>query len=311
MANEWRTIDGCCVVAFWLSLAAIVCEIVALTTFNAVLFQIYLVLTLIAVGVLIGLRWWAGRPLKNGWATTGTAVSLSFLVISMAYLAPIAGLINNADLRTQSSKSLKQLAGGLIAYQDKNKHLPASAICDLNGKPLLSWRVAILPLIGEEALFRQFNLDEPWDSPWNQGLLKRMPAVYHTRLQPGETAPPYTTFYQVFVGPGTAFEPGAKVSISRDIPYAETTVLVVEAGNAVPWTKPEDLVYDPNGPLPSLGVFRRDKGRFPWRGGEGTGVMFMALCDGDVRTINWPGVNETTLRNAIARNHGSELNLHR
>ena len=31
------------------------------------------------------------------------------------------------------------------------------------------------------------------------------------------------------------------------------TVLVVEAATAVPWTKPDELPYDPNGMLPSLG----------------------------------------------------------
>src|SRR5262249_3560585 len=151
----------------------IVCGVTALATFNAVLFQVYLVLTLLAVGFLIGLRWWAGEPLDNGWATAGTALPLGFLAICIL-LVPICAVINHADLRTKTINSLKQLAHGLLAYQDKHKHLPASSICDLDGKPLLSWRVAILRFIGEEALYRQFNLDEPWDSPWNIGLLKRM-----------------------------------------------------------------------------------------------------------------------------------------
>jgi prepilin-type processing-associated H-X9-DG protein len=310
MASEWRTFDGCCVVGFWLGAAAIVCGIAALATLDPVLFQVYLALTLLAIGVLTGLRWWAGGPLKNGWATAGTALPLGFLAISIVYLVPISGLANNAHLRTQSVNSLKQIAFGLLGYQEKHKHLPASAICDLDRKPLLSWRVAILPFLGEEALYRQFNLDEPWDSSWNIGLLKRMPAVYHTTLQPGESAPPHTTFYQVFVGPGTAFEPGVKVDISRDIPDGvKNTILVVEAGNSVPWTKPEDLVYDPREPLPSLGIFRRDRGKFPWRGGEGTGTVSMAFCDGHVRTIQWPGIREETLRNAIIRNDGKFINL--
>jgi hypothetical protein len=29
-----------------------------------------------------------------------------------------------------------------------------------DGKPLLSWRVAILPYIGHDELYRQFHLDE-------------------------------------------------------------------------------------------------------------------------------------------------------
>jgi hypothetical protein len=133
-----------------------------------------------------------------------------------------------------------------------------------------------------------------------------MPVVYHTRLQPGETAPPHTTFYQVFVGPRTAFEPGAPLQIPRDFPDGvDRTILLVEAGNPVPWSKPQDLVYDPKGPLPALGAFRRDKGRFPWTGGEGTSQVLFAFCDGNVRSANQPALFEgldQIWRAAITRN---------
>src|SRR5262249_31007255 len=64
-----------------------------------------------------------------------------------------------------------------------------------------------------------------------------------------KTPQPYTTYYQVFVGEGTAFEGTTGVS-PRGLP---DLILVTEAGEAVPWTKPEDLAYDPEGPLPPLG----------------------------------------------------------
>lgn len=307
MALEQRTIVRCSKAAFSLGAAAIVCGIVALATFNAVLFQIYLAVTLVTLGGMIVLRWRAGRPLNNNWAMWGTILPITFLALSMMFFVPICGLVNVAALRTQSSRNLKQIALGSWDYQAKHGHLPAASISDSKGTPLLSWRVAILPFLDEEELYRQFNLDEPWDSPWNIGLLKRMPDVYHTPLQPGEMAPPHTTFYQVFVGPGTAFQPGAKLQIPRDFPDgAQNVILIVEAGNPVPWTKPEDLKYDPKGPVPALGAFRREKGRFPWRGGEGTGSVGLALCDGTVRLFSWPGVglSEEILRKIIGRNDG-------
>jgi len=135
-----------------------------------------------------------------------------------------------------------------------------------------------------------------------------MPAVYRTPLQPGERAPPHTTFYQVFVGRGTAFEPGKKLTIPHDFPDgAKSTILLVDAGNPVPWTKPEDLAYDQDAPIPPLGAFRREKGRFPFRGGEGTGSVILALCDWSVRSISWPGASEKTLRSLITRNDGQFL----
>ncbi len=75
----------------------------------------------------------------------------------------------------------------------------------------------------------------------------------------------------------------------------------------MPWTKPEDLTFDPKGPLPPLGIRGRDKGRFPWRGGEGAGAVVLSLCDFGTHTISWPGVSESTLRRAIIRNDGEPL----
>ena len=307
MAVERRTIVRSSKAAFWLGIAAIACGIVSFATLNSALLLLYLVLVLVTFVGLIVLRRYAGGPLNCQWAYWAIAAPCAFLALSL-FLIPICTLLNVSEIRVKSSKSLKEIAQGLLAYQEKHNLLPPAAINDADGKPLLSWRVAILPFLGEEGLYRQFNLDEPWDSPWNVALLKRMPAVYHTRLQPGETAPPHTTFYQVFVGPGTVFERGAKVNIPQDIPDGvQDTILVVQAGNPVPWTKPDDLVYDPKGPLPLLGAFRREKGQYPWRGGEGTSAVFIALCDGHVRTIQWPGISEKTLRDAITRNDGHWL----
>src|SRR5262249_39345951 len=75
---------------------------------------------------------------------------------------------------------------------------------DPQAKPLLSWRVGILPLLGEAELYEQFKLDEPWDSMHNKRLLPKIPRAY---AAPGvEIKEPYATYYQVFVGPHAAFE---------------------------------------------------------------------------------------------------------
>jgi hypothetical protein len=120
------------------------------------------------------------------------------------------------------------------------------------GKALLSWRVALLPFLGEANLYRQFRLDEPWDGPHNKKLLAKMPKVY---APPGvKTREPYTTFYQVFVGGGAAFEKHQVARWPASIPDGTSnTILIAEAGAAVPWTKPEDMLYAPDEPLPELG----------------------------------------------------------
>jgi hypothetical protein len=115
--------------------------------------------------------------------------------------------------------------------------------------------VALLPYLGEKELYSQYRRDEPWDSPANQAILARLPPVF---APPGRGRPADgLTHYQVLVGPGTAFErpdlrldPFGAESFPRG---AAETILIVEAADPVPWTKPEDLSYDPEGPLPKVG----------------------------------------------------------
>src|SRR5207253_9743746 len=71
------------------------------------------------------------------------------------------------------------------------------------GRALLSWRVALLPFLEQDALFREFKLNEPWDSPHNKKLLAKMPKVYGPIAGKGQSD---STYYQLFVGPGAAFE---------------------------------------------------------------------------------------------------------
>src|SRR4051794_32667612 len=90
-------------------------------------------------------------------------------------------------------------------YSSAHGSLPPPAVYGKDGRPLLSWRVAILPFIEQDDLYKQFRLDEPWDSPHNRRLLPKMPKLY-APFDGSRTTQPHTTFYQVFVGKGTAFE---------------------------------------------------------------------------------------------------------
>jgi hypothetical protein len=108
-----------------------------------------------------------------------------------------------------------------------------------------------LPYLGEEDLAMQFKMDEPWDSLHNQQLLARIPAVF-APVKGKET--PGLTYYQVFVGQETPFngmEPPRCPSKFTDGTFC--TFLVVEAAEPVPWTKAQDVLYDPRKPLPKLG----------------------------------------------------------
>jgi hypothetical protein len=154
--------------------------------------------------------------------------------------------------RQRSAKNLQELMIALWNYHEINDHFAPAANYDKAGKPLLSWRVLLLPYLDQDDLFAQFHLDEPWDSKHNKPLLAKMPKQYEPPL-PGKTKEKYTTFYQVFVGKGAFFEGKEGMTLSDVTDGTSMTIAIIEAGQAVPWTKPVDLPYDAKKPLPKLG----------------------------------------------------------
>src|SRR5207249_1280691 len=121
--------------------------------------------------------------------------------------------------------------------------LPAHAIYSKDGKkPLLSWRVAILPFIEQDELYRQFHLDEPWDSEHNKKLIQHMPQIYVSPNAP-PAKEPGLTHYQVFVGGGAAWQRGPQPpGLPRTfVDGVSNTIMVAEAAEPVIWTKPDDL----------------------------------------------------------------------
>src|SRR2546428_70002 len=129
-------------------------------------------------------------------------------------------------------------------YADKDGRLPPAVVYGKDGKPWHSWRVLILPFVEQEELYRQYRLNEPWDSPHNLQLLPKMPYLYAP--PPGKIGrvPPHHTICHVFVGPATAFEIEQGPSLREDFPDGTSnTFLIVEAGEPVPWTKPDELLY--------------------------------------------------------------------
>ncbi len=135
-------------------------------------------------------------------------------------------------------------------YHDTYGRFPPAAVCGADGKPLLSWRVLLLPFIEGDELYKKFKLDEPWDSPHNIQLVTQMHPLYgpyrNKRTDDG------MTYFRVFVGPGAAFEGMKGLTFANFTDGTSNTFLIVEAWDPVPWTKPEELTYDPNAPLPRI-----------------------------------------------------------
>jgi RNA polymerase sigma factor (sigma-70 family) len=227
--------------------------------------------------------------------------------------------------RAKSANNLKQMALAMANYESAFARFPAPAIYSgqparpgidfadapegvatappqslaLKGRALLSWRVTLLPYLNENDLFKEFILSEPWDSVHNKRLLAKMPNIYAPVSETGKNDTT-STFYQVFVGPGAGFErhqalglrafTGGDAHRIKRPDIGTHTIMIAEAGRSVPWTKPEDLPYDPDEPLPELGGLFKDG-------------FNVAMFDGSVQWIQ-KDADESAIRAAIERNGG-------
>jgi hypothetical protein len=247
----------------------------------------------------LGLGFWGGGALLERVRTAPPEepqAGVGQVTLNALAAAEAATADDKRDLeadRRKSMDNLKHVGLAMHNYHGDFRHLPPAAITGKDNKPLLSWRVAILPYLDEAALFKEFKLDEAWDSPHNQKLLARMPNVY---APPGiKTAKPHSTFYRVFVGPGTVFENPQGCRLQEITDGTSNTLMAVEAATAVPWTKPEELPYQKDKALPALG------GLF---GGD----FYALVADASVLMVG-KKYDERLMHLFIQRNDGNVLNL--
>jgi hypothetical protein len=219
---------------------------------------------------------------------------MTFVALTLLAFAGTPLLRAQPAARMKSSNNLKQMALALHNYHDTYGTFPTPTIYSKDGKkPLYSWRVAILPFLEEDKLYNEFKLDEPWDSDNNKKLLERLPKLYAPVT--GKPKDKTTTHYQVIVGGGAMFEDKKKLRIADVTDGLSNTIMVVEAEEPVPWSKPADLTYDPKKELPKFG------GLFK----EGFNAAF---ADGATRFIS-KNNDEKLLRALITRSGGEVVDI--
>lgn len=168
---------------------------------------------------------------------------LQLLGVGISGLVPLVKLPSAASHDAQSTNNMKQMLLAMHNFHDVYKAFPAAAGLDDEDKPMLSWRVAILPYLGEAELYQRFNLNEPWDSEQNKPLLEQMPDVFK---HPSKKVPPGHTVYQAAVGEETLLRLKTPTSFRDIIDGSSKTIMLVEttAEAAVPWTAPQDFEVD-------------------------------------------------------------------
>jgi hypothetical protein len=200
---------------------------------------------------------------------------------------------DHPEARARTVENLIRIGIAMNAFPFHTGRFPPAAICK-DGKPLLSWRVAILPFLDVHRgaqLYRKFRLDEPWDSEHNSVLLKEMPPEYAPVA--GKHPPEYCTYYQVFTCPGALFDGEEGTNLADVTDGVGSTLMVVEAAEPVPWTRPSDLPYETAMPLPKLG-------------GQFEDGFYVAFADGSARFLS-KNVASETLRALILRGDGEVI----
>lgn len=204
----------------------------------------------------------------------GNQLGIGQYGIMTGMLLPAVQSARDAARRMQSHNNQKQILLALHNYESVYKTLPSDTDISKDGKAgdtsNLSWRVKLLPFLEQEALYKEFHRDEPWDSPHNIKLLERMPEVYK---HPQSAGRPGYTCYQMPTGQHLAAEPGTLLSFVGSFPDGlSNTIGLVETRDeaAVPWTKPGD--FDPLEHPENLRAYRD--------------LFFVAMMDGSVRQLS-------------------------
>jgi hypothetical protein len=215
--------------------------------------------------------------------------------VAVALLLPAVQTARGAARRVEGSNNLKQIVLGMHNHHDAMTAFPPRYSADQDGKPLLSWRVHLLPFLEQKALYDKFHLDEAWDSPHNRQLISQIPRVYQAA---GATVDPGKTNYLGNAGPDGLLVP-PQPPRNLGIPMREVrdgtsnTVMIVEASDeaAVIWTKPDDFTPDTANPLQGLVGLR-------------PGGFQAALADGSVRFL--PDTIEADTLRALLTKSGGE-----
>ena len=191
------------------------------------------------------------------------------LEVDMEEIGAMLGSFFGAAARTQSMNNIRQLGLAMHNYHDAYGSLPPSVIVHESGHRH-SWRIAILPFIGERKLYNEYRMNEAWDSPHNAKVTERIPEFFkHPNADPESLE----TNYFAVVGDGAVFDGDDGTKLSQVGDGTSRTVLLVEGKKKTHWAKPEDIPFDPKQLRGALGGFSEN----------GTCVLF---CDCHVQFLS-------------------------
>ena len=242
-------------------------------------------------------------------AQVAAVMMIAVLLYLMLY--PGDPFADRQSRRDMTGRNIRTLVLAMHNYYDQFGHLPPAYVTDEDGKPMHSWRVFILPYIGEEELYERYDFDQPWDGPDNIKLLDEMPAVFRA---PGVVRKHWwygwdyleehgSTYTQIaaITGQQTIFEDDKSVFFEDICDGMSTTVVLSQCpDNCILWTEPVDLSA-----ADWLALFESRRGKlqvhdeFPFQG------LTVAFSDCSIHFLSWK-TGKQTLRALSTKSAGDK-----
>ncbi|PHR93508.1 MAG: hypothetical protein COA78_32740 [Blastopirellula sp.] len=196
------------------------------------------------IGLVIGIFWTRVFLSKNRPRTFFEYCIVYFVLSALIMmLIPVHSGSRRHWIDYKCSRNLEQIGKALHNYHASHGSFPPAYLADDSGKPMHSWRVLLLPFMNEQALYKQYNFNEPWDGPNNIQLLDQMPEVYacptsHSHHQGCSS-------YVAVLGPKTVWPGAASTSFAEITDGTEATLMLVEINEScTPWLEPKDISYE-------------------------------------------------------------------
>lgn len=216
-----------------------------------------------------------------------TFVVLGLAVILLTLSCFLVGQRENAR-HERCEMNLKELYAAFVEYADANGSFPPAFTQNSDGQKLHSWRVLILPYIGEEDLYCQIRLNEPWNSEWNRQFWTKTPNVYRcasTPVSENETSEEKAQkcAYSCVLGANTPFpDDGTAVAPKSIIDGGTNTILLVERKTPTNWMDPDSEITVEEALEENKLPITERKNFGSWHG-SGECVVF---CDGSKRFLS-------------------------
>jgi len=285
-----RTTSGLAITSLVLGISSFICTI--LTGLAAIILGVVALSKISSSNGRLG-----GSGLAIAGIITG-AMGCLWTLVMIALLLPAVQQVRMAARRTHALNNVRQICLANLNHESVHRRFPSNlSESDPDAGENLSWRVHILPQLGEQQLYDQFKLDEPWDSSHNKALLVHMPMCFqHPELQ--ETLPEGYTVFQMPTSSADDGTPSVLVKGEQGVNFSgltdgsSNTILILEVAEsaAVPWTKPKDWQFDPANPARDLGD------AFP-------GTFNAGFCDGSTHAIP-KNISEEDLKPLFTRSAG-------